>query len=217
MSLVENYQKIKNSLPAEVVLVAVSKTKPVEDIQALYDAGVRDFGENKIQEMCEKYESLPKDIRWHMIGALQSNKVKYMAEFVHLIHGVHKKSLLKEIDKRAAQAGRVQEVLLEVKIAEEDSKHGMTRQSAREILETQADFPNVKIAGLMGMATFTDDESQVTEEFKELHQIFVDLQKDFPQLQTLSMGMSGDYLIAVEQGSSMVRVGSKIFGERNYH
>ncbi|MRJ10153.1 YggS family pyridoxal phosphate-dependent enzyme [Ornithobacterium rhinotracheale] len=217
MSLVENYQKIKNSLPEEVVLVAVSKTKPVEDIQALYDAGVRDFGENKIQEMCEKYESLPKDIRWHMIGALQSNKVKYMAEFVHLIHGVHKKSLLKEIDKRSAQAGRVQEVLLEVKIAEEDSKHGMTRQSAREILETQADFPNVKIAGLMGMATFTDDESQVTEEFKELHQIFVDLQKDFPQLQVLSMGMSVDYLIAVEQGSTMVRVGSKIFGERNYH
>uniref|UniRef100_UPI0039A5E2B2 YggS family pyridoxal phosphate-dependent enzyme n=1 Tax=Ornithobacterium rhinotracheale TaxID=28251 RepID=UPI0039A5E2B2 len=217
MSLVENYQKIKQSLPPEVALVAVSKTKPIEDIQALYEAGVRDFGENKIQEMCEKHQALPKDIRWHMIGALQSNKVKYMAEFVHLIHGVHKKSLLQEINKRAAQAGRIQSVLLEVKIAEEESKHGMTRHDAQEILSAQAQYPYVKIVGLMGMASLTDDMAQVAQEFSALHQIFVNLQEKFPQLHTLSMGMSDDYLIAVAQGSTMVRVGSKIFGERNYH
>ena len=219
MNIVENYNKIKNTIPENVTLVAVSKTKPIEDIQKLYDAGVRDFGENKIQEMCEKYEALPKDIRWHMIGHVQSNKVKYMAEFVHLVHGVHKLSLLKEINKRAKKENRVQNVLLQVKIAEEDSKYGMQLSEAREILESEKyeTYKNVKVVGLMGMATFTDDTEQIKEEFKALNQLFLDLKKDYPQLKTLSMGMSGDYQIAIEEGSTLVRVGSKIFGERNYH
>lgn len=219
MNIVENYNKIKNTIPENVTLVAVSKTKPIEDIQKLYDAGVRDFGENKIQEMCEKYEALPKDIRWHMIGHVQSNKVKYMAEFVHLIHGVHKLSLLKEINKRVKKENRVQNVLLQVKIAEEDSKYGMQLSEAREILESEKyeTYKNVKVVGLMGMATFTDDTEQIKEEFKALNQLFLDLKKDYPQLKTLSMGMSGDYQIAIEEGSTLVRVGSKIFGERNYH
>ena len=219
MNIVKNYHKIKNTIPENVTLVAVSKTKPIEDIQKLYDAGVRDFGENKIQEMCEKYEALPKDIRWHMIGHVQSNKVKYMAEFVHLVHGVHKLSLLKEINKRAKKENRVQNVLLQVKIAEEDSKYGMQLSEAREILESEKyeTYKNVKVVGLMGMATFTDDTEQIKEEFKALNQLFLDLKKDYPQLKTLSMGMSGDYQIAIEEGSTLVRVGSKIFGERNYH
>ncbi|MBV7441886.1 YggS family pyridoxal phosphate-dependent enzyme [Weeksellaceae bacterium TAE3-ERU29] len=219
MSIVDNYNKIKNTIPENITLVAVSKTKPIEDIQELYDAGVRDFGENKIQEMCEKHEALPKDIRWHMIGHVQSNKVKYMAEFVHLVHGVHKLSLLKEINKRAEQENRVQNVLLQVKIAEEDSKYGMQLHEAREILESEKyeTYKNVKVVGLMGMATFTDDTEQIREEFKALNQLFLNLKKDYPQLKTLSMGMSGDYEIAIKEGSTLVRVGSKIFGERNYH
>lgn len=219
MSIQERYRKIKESLPENVTLIAVSKTKPIEDIQALYDIGVRDFGENKIQEMCDKYEQLPKDIRWHMIGHVQSNKIKYMAEFVHLIHGIDKAKRLKEVNKRAKEADRVQEVLLQVKIADEDSKYGMELEEAREVLRLEIDkkYPHVKIVGLMGMATFTDDQDQVRKEFQDLHQLYQTLQKEYPQLQHLSMGMSGDYEIAIEEGSNMVRVGSAIFGARNYH
>lgn len=216
MGVQENYNNLKKNIPQEITLVAVSKTKPIEDIQALYEIGVRDFGENKIQEMCDKYAKLPKDIRWHMIGHVQSNKVKYMADFVHLIHGVHSPKLLKEISKKAIKAERVQEVLLQVKIAEEESKQGMSYEEAHVLLREQNKYPGARIIGLMGMATFTQDSAQVRGEFSQLHKMYQDLQKDFPQLKTLSMGMSGDYTIAMEEGSTMLRVGSKIFGERNY-
>ncbi|WP_438978022.1 YggS family pyridoxal phosphate-dependent enzyme [Polaribacter sp.] len=215
----ENLQNIKATLPKNVTLVAVSKTKPVEDLQEAYNAGQRIFGENRIQEMAEKYELLPKDIKWHMIGHLQSNKVKYMAHFVDLIHGVDKFSTLKEINKQAKKQDRVIHCLLQAKIAEEDSKFGLSFDEIENILASEKlkDLVNIKIVGLMGMATFTDDKQQLHKEFSTLKNLFDKLKTDNQNLKTLSMGMSGDYLIAIENGSTMIRVGSSIFGKRNYN
>lgn len=216
MGLKENYEKIKQQLAENVKLVAVSKTKPIAAIKVLYDLGQRDFGENHVQEMVEKWEKLPKDIRWHMIGHVQSNKIKYMAEFVHLIHGIDKAKRLKEVQKQAANHGRVQDVLLQIHIADETTKFGMDKSEAREILSNSADYPNVRITGLMGMATFTDHMEQVRGEFSGLNALFEELKAEFDQIKILSMGMSSDFDIAVEEGSTLVRVGSAIFGERNY-
>lgn len=218
MSIDLNYKNVLKEIPEHVTLVAVSKTKPVEDIQALYDLGQRDFGENKVQEMCEKAEVLPKDIRWHMIGHVQENKIKYMADFVYLIHGIDKAKRLKEVQKQAKKNNRIIEVLLQIHIAEEDTKFGMDIHEARQTLasgQVEA-YPNVKIVGLMGMATFTNNKEQIKREFHQLNALFQELKNDFPQLQHLSMGMSGDFDIAIAEGSNMVRVGSAIFGARNY-
>ena len=219
MNIEENYLRIKKEIPEYVTLVVVSKTHPVEAIQKIYDLGHRDFGENKVQEMQEKAELLPKDIRWHMIGHVQTNKIRQMANFVHLIHGIDKAKRLKEVQKRAKNAGRVQDVLLQVKIADEDTKFGMTLQEAKEVLnaENVAKMQNVNIVGLMGMATFTDDMEQVREEFQALKKLYDELNAEFPQIQLLSMGMTADYQIALEEGSNMLRVGSAIFGARDYN
>lgn len=217
MSLVENLENIQKSIPEHVTLVAVSKTQPISAIQTLYDAGQRIFGENKVQEMVEKYEHLPKDIQWHMIGHLQKNKVKYMASFVHLIHSVDSFDLLKEINKQAAKNDRVIDCLLQIHIAQEETKFGMNEQEAESLLEVyQTEFPHVRVVGLMGMATFTEDESQVRKEFNFLKSIFDKLKSTYTDLEVLSMGMSGDFQMAIEEGSTMVRVGSSIFGERIY-
>ena len=219
MSVSENIKKYRSELPEDVKLVAISKTKPNEDLMEAYEAGQRIFGENKIQEMTDKWEELPKDIEWHMVGHVQRNKVKYMAPYVDLIHAVDSLKLLKEINKRAKQNKRSIDCLLQIKIAEEDSKFGISRQEAREILESEAyaEMKHVNIIGLMGMATFTEDEQQVCQEFDRLKSAFDDFSQDFPELKEISMGMSGDYKIAVECGSTMVRIGSSIFGERNYN
>lgn len=219
MNITKNLQQIKASIPEHVTLVAVSKTKPNEAISEAYQAGQRVFGENKVQELTEKYESLPKDIEWHMIGHLQSNKVKYIAPFVSLIHGVDSFKLLKEINKRAAQNERVINCLLQIHIAEEDTKFGFDEKEVIELIKSEAfqHLKNIKVVGLMGMATFTDDENQIRKEFKSLKKLFDKLQISNHQFQILSMGMSGDYQIAIEEGSTMIRVGSSIFGERNYH
>lgn len=219
----ENLKKIKATLPENVTLIAVSKTKPVEDLQDAYDAGQRVFGENKIQEMVDKFNVLPKDIAWHMIGHLQSNKVKYMAHFVDLIHGVDKLKTLKVIDKEARKHNRIINCLLQVKIAEEDSKFGLSFDAIESILNSEdfAVLKNINIAGFMGMASFTSNESQLNNEFLSLKKFF-DKQKEdvnLPNcnLEILSMGMSGDYPLAIKNGSTMVRVGSAIFGNRNYN
>ncbi|TBW26766.1 YggS family pyridoxal phosphate-dependent enzyme [Gramella sp. KN1008] len=219
MNISENIKNYKDELPENVKLVAISKTKPNEDILEAYRAGQRIFGENKIQEMTDKQEELPEDIEWHMVGHVQRNKVKYMAPFVSLIHAVDSLKLLKEINKRAKQNDRVINCLLQIKIAEEDSKFGISDDEAREILASEAysKMENVKIVGLMGMATFTDDEDQVRSEFQYLKSVFEELKMDYPALEELSMGMSGDYKIAIECGSTMVRIGSSIFGARNYN
>ncbi|WP_343329686.1 YggS family pyridoxal phosphate-dependent enzyme [Polaribacter staleyi] len=219
----ENLLAIKKSIPETVTLVAVSKTKPIEDLQEAYAAGQRIFGENKIQEMVDKYNALPKDIQWHMIGHLQSNKVKYMAHFVDLIHGVDKFSTLKEINKQAKKHNRVINCLLQVKIAKEETKFGLSLEEIEVILSSEefSTLENIKIVGFMGMATFTDNQKQLQEEFLSLKKFF-DIKKTAIstkncELRTLSMGMSGDYLLAIENGSTMVRVGSSIFGHRNYN
>ncbi|HLU84806.1 MAG TPA: YggS family pyridoxal phosphate-dependent enzyme [Vicingaceae bacterium] len=219
MNITKNLQQIKASIPEHVTLVAVSKTKPNEAILEAYQTGQRIFGENKVQELTEKHESLPKDIEWHMIGHLQSNKVKYIAPFVSLIHGVDSFKLLKEINKRAAQNERVINCLLQIHIAEEDTKFGFDEKEVIELIKSEAfqHLKNIKVVGLMGMATFTDDENQIRKEFKSLKKLFDKLQISNHQFQILSMGMSGDYQIAIEEGSTMIRVGSSIFGERNYH
>ena len=218
MSIQDNLKQIQSTIPSPVTLVAVSKTKPVEDLQQAYDAGIRDFGENKIQEMCDKYEILPKDIRWHMIGHVQTNKVKYMAPFVHLIHGVDSLKLLKEINKQAEKNNRVIDVLLQVFIADEETKFGLDATELEHILADEIqNLLHVKVVGLMGMATFTEDNNQIREEFKTLKNLFDLHQKTYPDLKILSMGMSGDYAIAIEEGSTMVRIGSSIFGHRNYN
>ncbi|HAD80023.1 YggS family pyridoxal phosphate-dependent enzyme [Empedobacter falsenii] len=217
MSIQENLKIIEATIPAHVTLVAVSKTKPVEDLQEAYAAGMRDFGENKIQEMCDKYEVLPKDIRWHMIGHVQTNKVKYMAPFVHLIHGVDSLKLLKEIHKQAEKNNRVIDVLLQQFIADEETKFGLDQEEIQQIMQEEIQhLPNVRVVGLMGMATFTEDENQIREEFRSLKSNFDSLKNNFENLTILSMGMSGDYQIAIEEGSTMVRIGSSIFGHRNY-
>lgn len=217
MSISENIQRIKKNL-GDVSLVAVSKTKPVDDLMEAYEAGQRIFGENKIQEMTAKWEVMPKDIQWHMIGHIQTNKVKYMAPYVSLIHAVDSQKLLKEINKQAVKNDRNINVLLQIKIAEEESKFGMTPQEAEELLVSPwfQNLENVTVRGLMGMATFTEDQEQLSREFNHLKRVFDRLQNKFPQLSILSMGMSGDYPLAIENGSNMVRVGSAIFGARNY-
>ncbi|WP_413533175.1 YggS family pyridoxal phosphate-dependent enzyme [Empedobacter brevis] len=217
MSIQENLKRIEKTIPEHVTLVAVSKTKPVEDLQEAYEAGIRDFGENKIQEMCDKYEVLPKDIRWHMIGHVQTNKVKYMADFVHLIHGVDSLKLLKEINKQAEKNNRVIDVLLQQFIADEETKFGLDKEEIQQIMQEEIQhLPNVRVVGLMGMATFTEDENQIREEFRLLKSNFDALQSIYDNISILSMGMSGDYKIAIEEGSTMVRIGSSIFGHRNY-
>ncbi len=212
MSVKNNILHLQKHLADNVHLVAVSKTKPNELIIEAYGAGQRIFGENKVQELVEKEESLPKDIEWHMIGHLQTNKVKYIAPFVSLIHAVDSKKLIKEINKRAKQNNRVITCLLQVHIAQEESKFGLDKDGVIEILKT--DFPNVSIVGLMGMATYTDNKNQVRKEFKYLKDSYDELKESQPNFSILSMGMSGDYSIAIEEGSNMVRIGSSIFGER---
>lgn len=220
MSITNNLKNIKQSLPEHVTLIAVSKTKPVSDLMEAYETGQRIFGENKIQEMAEKHEEMPKDIQWHMIGHVQRNKVKYMASFVSLIHGMESFKLLKEINKQAIKHERVIDCLLQIKIAEEDSKFGMSPKEASDILQSQ-DFSalkNIRITGVMGMATFTENTAQIEKEFKLLKSTFESLKElntENCQLQTISMGMSGDYQLAIACGSTMVRVGSSIFGKRN--
>jgi len=218
MSIKDNLNQIKSELPERVTLVAVSKTKPNEDILEAYEAGQRVFGENKVQEMVQKWEDLPKDIDWHMIGHVQRNKVKYMAEFVSLIHGVDSPRLLKEINKQAKKHNRVIPCLLQIHIAEEDTKFGLDKAELEELIESDAfkAMENIKIVGLMGMATFTDDENQVRKEFAQLKSMFENLKTKLDDITILSMGMSGDYQIAIEEGSNMVRIGSSIFGARNY-
>lgn len=218
----DNLQHIVSQLPEQVTLVAVSKTKPVSDLMEAYNAGQRIFGENKIQEMVEKHEQMPKDIQWHMIGHVQRNKVKYMASFVSLVHGVDNFKLLKEIDKQAQKHDRVIDCLLQIKIASEESKFGMTKHEAVQIITSEmfSELKHVRVVGLMGMATFTDNLEQIAQEFKYLKQTFDELQQHQAEnckLETLSMGMSGDYQLAIECGSTMVRVGSSIFGARNYN
>lgn len=221
MTISENLNKIRASLPEHVQLVAVSKTKPVEEIMEAYRAGQRIFGENKIQEMTEKQAKLPNDIEWHMIGHVQRNKVKYMAGFVSLIHGIDSLKLLKEVEKQAAKHQRIISCLLQFHIAEEDTKYGMTADEARALLQSEEfkAMQHIKITGLMGMATFTDKKEQIRREFMGLKTIFDELKaikSDNCQLSVLSIGMSGDYGIALECGSTMVRIGSRIFGARNY-
>ncbi len=216
--ITENLQNIQKELPEDVTLVAVSKTKPIADIQEAYNTGQRIFGENKIQEMVAKYEELPKDIEWHMIGHLQRNKVKYMAHFVNLIHGVDSFKTLKEIDKQAKKHNRVINCLLQARIAKEETKFGLPFSEIKDILASEEimDLKNITVSGLMGMATFTDDNEQLKSEFSSLKKLFNNLKNKHPQLSMLSMGMSGDYQLAIENGSTMVRIGSAVFGHRNY-
>tara|TARA_R110002073_G_scaffold72537_1_gene177352 strand:+ start:348546 stop:349199 length:654 start_codon:yes stop_codon:yes gene_type:complete len=217
MSIVKNLTTIKQSLPEKITLVAVSKTKPLEAILEAYDAGQRIFGENKIQEMLEKQAVLPKDIEWHMIGHLQRNKVKYMAHFVHLIHGVDSLKTLKEINKQAAKHQRTISCLLQARIAEEETKFGLPFSEIEQLLNSDevATLTHVRVIGLMGMATFTDDSNQIKNEFESLHTFYNKLKNKHQQLTTLSIGMSGDYQLAIDCGSTMIRVGSAIFGSRN--
>ncbi len=217
-SIKENLSQIKEHLSDDVTLVAVSKTKPLENLHEAYNAGQRIFGENKIQEMTQKWEQMPKDIAWHMIGHVQRNKVKYMAEYVSLIHGVDSLKLLREVNKQAKKHQRTINCLLQVHIAEEDTKFGLNETELRAIAASEEfqTLENVHIKGLMGMATFTDSETQIRREFKKLKSLYDSVQNDFGTLSILSMGMSGDYKIAIEEGSTMVRIGSSIFGARNY-
>ena len=212
MGIKENLNKLRSNISPDITLVAVSKTKPVNDLLDAYHAGQRDFGENKIQEMASKWEQLLKDIHWHMIGHVQTNKVKYMAPFVHTIHAIDSLKLLKEIQKQAHKNDRVIECLIQIRIAEEETKFGLLESELDELLEVAKNFSNVTIKGLMGMATFTTNNDQIRNEFKQLAACF----KRHSDFETLSMGMSGDFPIAIEEGATMIRVGSKIFGERNY-
>jgi pyridoxal phosphate enzyme (YggS family) len=209
---IDNYNRIIRELGDKVTLVAVSKTKPVEDIKELYDLGHRDFGENYVQELGEKYPLLPQDIRWHYIGHLQSNKVKYIAPYVHLIHGVDSLKLLKEINKQAQKNNRVIHCLLQVYIAQEETKFGLDEKELSELLASGefSELKNVKVQGLMGMASFTEDTNKIRNEFMHLKSLF----DKYDQFTTLSMGMSSDYTIAIEEGSTMVRIGSLLFGHR---
>ncbi len=221
MSIATNLQIIKSTLPEHVTLVAVSKTKPVPDLMEAYEAGQRIFGENKIQEMVDKWEQMPKDIEWHMIGHVQTNKVKYMAPFVSLIHGVDSLKLLEEINKQALKNNRIIDCLLQIYIAEEESKFGLDEEELASLLAspTFKEMKNIRIVGLMGMATFTDNQNQIKKEFTHMKSIFdvfhsTDAINRVPTFQTLSMGMSGDYQLAISCGSTMVRIGSSIFGGR---
>jgi pyridoxal phosphate enzyme (YggS family) len=220
MSIATNLQTIKSTLPNHVTLVAVSKTKPVSDLMEAYNSGQRIFGENKIQEMVDKWEQMPKDIEWHMIGHVQTNKVKYMAPFVNLIHGVDSIKLLEEINKQALKNNRIIDCLLQIHIAEEETKFGLDEEELTALLSSDSflNMKNIRIVGLMGMATFTDNQNQIKKEFTHLKSIFDSgrngLQSVSTTLNTLSMGMSGDYQLAIACGSTMVRIGSSIFGKR---
>jgi hypothetical protein len=219
MPIKENLLKIKSSLPEHVTLVAVSKTKPVADLMEAYNVGQRIFGENKIQEMTEKWEQMPKDIQWHMIGHIQTNKVKFMAPYVSLIHGVDSLKLLEEINKQALKNNRIIDCLLQIHIAEEETKFGLNEDELKELLVSESfiNLNNIKVIGLMGMATFTENQNQIKKEFEHLKSIFDKLELQNTkncELNTLSMGMSGDYKLAIVCGSTMVRIGSSIFGGR---
>ena len=216
MSIEQNLSIIKSSLPENVTLVAVSKTKPISDLMEAYDAGQRIFGENKIQEMAEKWEQMPKDIQWHMIGHVQTNKVKFMAKFVSLIHGVDSLKLLEEINKQAIKNNRLINCLLQIHIAEEETKFGLNKKQLNDILTSTGfqEMKNIRIIGLMGMATFTDNQNQIKKEFNSLKSIFDQFTIHDSQMTILSMGMSSDYQLAIESGSTMVRIGSSIFGGR---
>ena len=222
MSIHQNLQKIKSDLPTQVTLVAISKTKPVEAILEAYNSGQRIFGENKVQEMCDKQLLLPTDIQWHIVGHLQSNKVKYIAPFVSLIHAVDSLKLLQEINKQAAKNNRIIDCLLQIYIAQEETKFGLNFEEAEQLLSSPAfqELKNVRIVGLMGMASNTDNKEQVRMEFRSLKNFFDKIKTQESRLETtytiLSMGMSSDYNIAIEEGSTMVRIGSSIFGERDY-
>jgi pyridoxal phosphate enzyme (YggS family) len=218
--IAERIKQLKNSLPVSVCLIAVSKTKPTSALQQAYDAGQRHFGENKVQEMCEKQAELPKDIHWHLIGHLQTNKVKYIAPFVHLIHSVDSLKLLVEINKQANKNNRIIDVLLQFHVAEEETKFGLNLEEAKILLES-TEFEksnNIRVVGVMGMASFVEDESQIRREFKELKSIFDAIKEQYflhiDYFKEISMGMSGDFPLAIEEGSTMIRVGSSIFGGR---
>ncbi len=217
MAIPNKLLQIKSTLPQHVTLVAVSKTKPISDLMEAYDAGQRIFGENKIQEMAEKWEQMPKDIQWHMIGHVQTNKVKFMAPFVSLIHGVDSFKLLEEINKQALKNNRIIDCLLQIHIAEEETKFGLDENELASLLSSNElkEMNNIRIIGLMGMATFTDNQNQIKKEFQYLKSIFDAINTDaINHVSTLSMGMSGDYQLAIDCGSTMVRIGSSIFGGR---
>jgi len=218
MSIKDKLENISLKIPSEVCLVAVSKTKPISDILEAYDYGQRVFGENKIQELVEKHNKLPKDIEWHMIGHIQRNKVKYMAPFVSLIHSADSYRLIKEINKQGKINNRVINCLLQIKIASEESKFGFTEKEATDFLDSDeyVSFKNIKIVGLMGMATFTDDQRKIDQEFNKLKIFYKKVNRSNSEINVLSMGMSDDYPIAIRNGSTMVRIGSSIFGKRNY-
>lgn len=213
-SIKQNLVQIKSTIPEHVTLVAVSKTKPVSDLMQAYEAGQRIFGENKIQEMAEKWEQMPKDIQWHMIGHVQTNKVKFMAPFVSLIHGVDSLKLLQEINKQALKNNRIIDCLLQIHIAEEETKFGLDENELNELISSSEfkELKNIRTLGLMGMATFTEDQNQIKKEFQHLKSIFDSIQNE--DFSIISMGMSGDYKLAIECGSTMVRIGSSIFGGR---
>lgn len=210
--------RLKESLPSHVTLVAVSKTHPASAVLEAYSTGHRDFGENRVQELVQKQAELPKDIRWHLIGHLQRNKVKAIAPFVHLIHSIDSERLLHEVDQQALNCGRVIDVLLQFHVAQEENKHGLSLEEAEEMLRSSrfSAMRNIRVTGVMGMATFTDDKAQITSEFQQLRDIYTHLQTQFfpgdKHFATLSMGMSGDYGLAIGEGSKMIRVGSAIFG-----
>jgi PLP dependent protein len=221
MGIKENLDKIKSGIPENVKLVAISKTKPNEELMLAYNAGQRVFGENKVQEITNKSESLPKDIEWHFVGHLQTNKVKYLAPFVDLLHSVDSLKLLAEINKRAKSANRTIDCLLQIYIAEEESKFGLDLEETKAIVNSQqfAEFENVRVVGVMGMATFTEDEDQIRKEFKNLKNTFDCLKENYfadkAYFKEISMGMTNDYPIAIEEGATMIRIGSAIFGARN--
>ncbi len=220
-NIAEHIQKIKASLPANVTLVAVSKFHPAEALMEAYEAGQRIFGESRAQELVAKEKVLPKDIEWHFIGTLQTNKVKDIAPFIHTIHSIDSLKLLQEVNKQAEKHGRIIRVLLEIHVAEEETKHGLTPDECRTLLDSDlSNLRHVQIGGLMGMATFTDDMERVRSEFRRLSSLFHELKEHYfanqPEFKDLSMGMSHDYHIAIEEGSTMVRIGTDIFGERQY-
>jgi pyridoxal phosphate enzyme (YggS family) len=212
MGIADNLKAIRKNIPKEIILVAVSKTKTNADILEVYNSGQRIFGENKVQELVKKSGLLPEDISWHMIGHLQTNKVKFIAPFIALIHGVDSLKLLKEIDKRAEQNKRIIDCLLQVHIAQESSKFGFGIKEIQQVIKDTVQFNNIKIVGLMGMATFNNNKVQISEEFQSLKNVFQEVKNN--QITILSIGMSGDYQIAIEKGSTMVRIGSAIFGSR---
>jgi hypothetical protein len=222
MDIASNLTALKKQIPAHITIVAVSKTKPENDIMQAYNSGHKIFGENKVQELTSKHESLPRDIEWHMIGHLQRNKVKYIAPFVNLIQSVDSLRLLTEINKQALKNNRVIDCLLQVHIAKEETKFGFTEEEILDMLsgDTFKNLRNISIKGLMGMATFTDDKQLVRSEFRELNRVFTLLKKDYfldnPAFKEISMGMSDDYMLAIEEGSTIVRIGTSIFGRRNY-